>query len=157
MAPRMNRHLRTTAIALTLLAVPACSDAEPVAEAQDPGLEAGGQPSASGIEPARERPTIRTNYQGEFAPVPSDAGASYRVLANDRLPGGTREVVTRRDGREGTHYARWEFDCAGAAFRRLGEGPSVDRALDALPEAEAFAPLADAPIAADIARYACPA
>lgn len=153
MASARNRRLRATAILLTLLAVPACSDPEPVSDAPQRPVAVGSQ--ADSLEPARDRPTIRTNYQGEFAPVPSDSGASYRVLANDPLPEGTRDVVTRRDSRDGTDYARWEIDCTGASFRLLGEGVSVDRALDERPDVEAFAALAGAPIAADIAQYAC--
>jgi hypothetical protein len=153
----MNRPLRISAILLALLAVPACSDPEPVPDtrtgsAVEPAAPVAG--AASDPEPGRIRPTIASNYQGEFAAVPADSGASYRVLANDRLAGGTRQVVTRRDGRDGTLYVRWELDCAGATFRRLGEGTSVDRALDDLAEIAPLAPMT--PIAADIARYACP-
>lgn len=155
MAPSMKRPLNT-AIILALLAVPACSDPEPVpatrtGSAVEPAAPVAG--TAGDPEPGRIRPTIASNYQGEFAAVPADPGASYRVLANDVLVGGTRQVVTRRDGRDGTLYVRWELDCAAATFRRLGEGTSVDRALDDLTEIAPLAPMS--PIAADIARYAC--
>ena len=157
MGPRMKRSLRALPILLALLAATGCSDPEPVAETRIIGDAAGadGVPPPAAPEPGRLRPTIASNYQGEFAAVPADSSASYRVLGNDALPGGTRQVVTRRDGRDGTLYVRWELDCAGATFRRLGEGPSVDRALDDLPLIAPLAPLT--PIAADLARYACPA
>lgn len=151
----MYRPLRAMPIALALLAA-ACSDPEPVPDTRTGSGVADAAPPPP-ADPGRLRPTIASNYQGEFAAVPSDAGASYRVLANDVLPGGTRQVVSRRDGRDGTRYVRWELDCAGAAYRRLGEGTSVDRALDDLAEIAPLAPISEEPIAADLARYACPA
>lgn len=161
----MNRRWRAAAVVLPVLALLACSDPAREPEAQDGARGADvretarseGRIGARTTGPARERPTMRTNYQGEFVPVPSDANASYRVLANDRLPTGNIEVVTRRDGRDGTRYGRWEFDCAKAAVRLLGQGPAVDAALEGDPESGNFAPLSGDPIAADIARYACPA
>ncbi len=155
MRPGMNRPLLAIPIALALGAA-ACSDPEPVPDRRTGSAvaEAARPPAA---EPGRLRPTIASNYQGEFAAVPSDPDASYRVLANDALPGGTRQVVSRRDGRDGTRYVRWEIDCAGGSYRRLGDGPSVDRALDDLPEIAPPAPMTGEPIAADLARYACPA
>lgn len=143
-------------LALMLVLVAGCSDPEPVPATRTGSAVADATP-APAAPPGRTRPTIASNYQGEFAAVPADSEASYRVLADDPLPGGARQVVTRRDGRDGTRYTRWEFDCAGATFRRLGDGPSVDRALDDLPDPAPPAPLAEAPIAADLARYACPA
>lgn len=157
----MKRPLPTIAIVLALLATAACSDPEPVPDPRNGSTALGSEPApaaepAAAPEPGRSRPTIASNYQGEFAAVPSDPGASYRVLANDVLPSGTRQVVSRRDGRDGTRYARWELDCAGSTFRRLGEGPSVDRALRDLPDIAPLAPMTEEPVAADLARYACP-
>lgn len=157
----MNRRWRAAVVVLPVLALAACSDPAREPEAQDGALGADVREVAPpegriGATTPRERPTMRTNYQGEFVPVPSDANASYRVLANDRLPSGNIEVMTRRDGRDGTRYGRWEFDCAEAAFRLLGQGAAVDAALEGDPESANFAPLSGDSIAADIARYACP-
>src|SRR5947209_2415714 len=71
-----------------------------------------------GFDSPRQAPTV----EGIEIPSPSDPGASYRILKIGTLKGGNLEVLSRRDGRSGTSFARREIDCAAYTYRYLGEG-----------------------------------
>lgn len=79
-------------------------------------------------------PTQPPTMQGEAVSVPTDPGATYRLLEWRKLPNGHREALTRRDGPSGTSFARREIDCQAMQFRYLGEGDTIEEARLDRPE-----------------------
>jgi hypothetical protein len=89
--------------------------------------------------------------------VSSDpAGATYYLLWTSRMPNNNYEVVTRRDGRLGTSYARREVNCTTPmTFCYLGQGDSLAEAKKNVPNPGAMAQVERGSISAQIVEAAC--
>jgi hypothetical protein len=154
----------TCSIMLLFAAAGACSNAESDAGSGDAAADASTAgadlPTVEHIAPSprglpADRPSIRTNNQGEFVSVPSEPKASFRVLGNTPMANGNIDVVTRRDDRDGTSYSRREIDCGSMTFRDLGAGATVIAALEDGPDQGEMSALVEGTVPADIARHAC--
>jgi hypothetical protein len=102
-----------------------------------------------------DSPTLPPATQGEAVSVPSDPGATYRLLRWSPLPNGNLEAVTRRDGRSGTSFARREIDCDAMTFRYLGEGNTMDEALADSPNPGQMGELTSQSISTYISEFVC--
>ena len=80
---------------------------------------------------SREDPPVfaAPSSEGETYKVPSDSGASYRLLRWKRLKGQGLEALIRRDGSSGTSFTRMLADCGVRRFIVLGEGGTQAKAL----------------------------
>lgn len=86
--------------------------------------------------------------------VPSDAGANYTML--DRtIRGATRIVITQRDGRSGTSYAKREIDCNRGTFRYLAEGDTLQELIRSNTKPGAMAQLTTGSISYWVVQAAC--
>lgn len=85
--------------------------------------------------------------------IESDPSATYYNVEFGGS-GALRTIVTKREGKSGTSYAKREIDCNARTFRYLGEG-------DTLAEAKrskgnfSMAPLTDRSISSYVADQAC--
>lgn len=85
--------------------------------------------------------------------IESDPAATYYNLEFGGS-GALRTIVTKREGKSGTSYAKREIDCNARTFRYLGEG-------DTLAEAKRtkgnfpMGPLTDRSISSYVADQAC--
>lgn len=93
--------------------------------------------------------------EGESISVPSDPGASYRLLKWSRLSNGNLEAISRRDGSSGTSFARREIDCDALTFRYLGEGDTLDEALVDSPNPGEMSALTDQSISTYVSKFTC--
>ena len=87
--------------------------------------------------------------------VVSDPSARYQLLSLSRLPNGNLQVLTRRDGRSGTSFARREVNCRTMTFRYLGEGDTLKQALRNTPSQGRMAEAMPGSITGEVARFAC--
>jgi hypothetical protein len=87
--------------------------------------------------------------------VPSDPGATYRLISRSRLRNGNLEAVTRRDGRSGTSFTRREIDCGAMTFRYLGEGDTLAQALADGPNPGEMAELTTESISTYVSEFVC--
>jgi len=102
-----------------------------------------------------DSPALPPNTEGESISVPSDPGATYRLLRWSRLPNGNLEAVTRRDGRSGTSFARREIDCDAMTFRYLGEGDTLEQASADSPNPGEMGELTTQSISTYVSEFVC--
>ena len=91
---------------------------------------------------------------GPSIPVSSD-GASYQLISSQKMSNGNLEVVTRRDGPSGRSFARREIDCEAMTFRYLGEGDTLDQAMEDVPQPGDLSEAMATSISGEVARFAC--
>jgi hypothetical protein len=96
-----------------------------------------------------------TAVQGEVIAVPSDPGASYRLLSWSRLANGNLQAITRREGSSGVSYARREIDCDAMTFRYLGEGDTLAEAIGDSPNPGSMAELTPESISTYVSEFVC--
>jgi hypothetical protein len=102
-----------------------------------------------------DSPALPPTAEGEPVSVPSDPGATYRLLRWSRLPNGNLEAVTRRDGSSGTSFARREIDCRAMTFRYLGEGDTLEQALADSPNPGQMGELTSQSISTYVSEFVC--
>jgi hypothetical protein len=115
------------------------------------GSDEAGQITSTVHEPSL--PSLEPGAQ--LVPVRSD-NATYYLLRQSRMANGNYEVVTRRDGRSGTSYARREVRCRGGrAFRYLGEGDTYEQALKEAPNLGQMSELVAGSISDEVVHFVC--
>lgn len=85
--------------------------------------------------------------------IESDPSATYYNLEMGGS-GKLRTIVTRREGKSGTSFAKREVDCAARTFRYLGDGDSLD-AMKASKPSPSMGPLTERSISSYVADQAC--
>ena len=108
----------------------------------------------SNADASVDNPTIDEGPTGKSIPVRSD-GASYRLLSSERMSNGNLEIVTRRDGPSGRSFARREVNCGAMTFRYLGEGDTLEEALEDGPNPGALSEAMSTSISGEVSRFAC--
>lgn len=73
-------------------------------------------------------------YVGDSIPVESDLRAVYEVVEISGKVVGRVKILSKRTGPSGTSYSRRECDCAGNAFRYLGDGATLAAMRASSPE-----------------------
>lgn len=120
---------------------------DPVAEKAKFDAEA----LATGFDSPKQPPTS----EGEAIPVPSDPGATYRLLKSSKMANGHVEAITRRDGSSGTSFARREINCEDMMFRYIGEGDTREEAERDGPNPGKMADLIPGSISTESAEFIC--
>ena len=87
--------------------------------------------------------------------VASDPSARYQLLSLSKLPNGNLQVLTRRDGRSGTSFARREVNCSAMTFRYLGEGDTLKQAQRNTPNRGRMSEAFRDSISGEVSRFAC--
>lgn len=95
-------------------------------------------------------------FSAESVNVPSDSSANYGIVVRD--VGFGREaliVISKRDGSSGTSYSIREVNCNNQTFRYMGEGDTLEEAMDSLDDKSKMSPLVEGSISYYIVRAAC--
>jgi len=100
-------------------------------------------------------PAQPPSREGFAIGAPSDPGAEYRILSITRMPNGNLEVLSRRDGRSGTSFARREIDCDAETYRYLGEGDTREQALRDGPNPGPMSEVTGTSASSDVLSAAC--
>lgn len=88
--------------------------------------------------------------------VPSDSGASYKIVVQDVGYGKSALIViSQRIGSSGTSFAIREVNCDAGTFRYMGEGDTLDQAMNSVDDTAQMSPLVDGSISDYIVRAAC--
>lgn len=87
--------------------------------------------------------------------IESDPSATYYNL---EIGGGgnLRTIVTKREGKSGTSFAKREVNCVDRTFRYLGDGDSM-AAMKASKPSPSMGPLTERSISSYVADQACAA
>lgn len=117
----------------------------------------GSNPQSEPDQPSPETDTAQAapTSAGEPVPVPSDPKASYQLIHWSPMDNGHREAVTRRDGPSGVSYSRREIDCKAMKFRYLGEGDTLEQALQDSPNLGAMGRLIQGSISTEVSQFVC--
>lgn len=102
-----------------------------------------------------DSPTLAPRTEGEPVAVPSDPGATYRLLSWSKLASGNLQAITRRDGKSGTNFARREIDCDAMTFPYLGEGDTLEEAMKDRRDPGTMGELTDRSISTYVSQFAC--
>lgn len=88
--------------------------------------------------------------------IESDPSATYYNLELGGS-GKLRTIVTKREGKSGTSFAKREVDCAARTFRYLGDGDSLDAMKASKPSkpSPSMGPLTERSISSYVADQAC--
>ena len=86
--------------------------------------------------------------------VPSDPGVNYAIIVQD-YGGGTKSVVTKRDGKSGITYSIREVDCNFETFRYMGEGDTLEEAINNLDDTQKMSPITNGSVSYFILKAAC--
>lgn len=88
--------------------------------------------------------------------IPTDSGASYKIVVQDVGYGKSALVViSQRIGSSGTSFAIREVNCEASTFRYMGEGDTLDEAMNSVDDTAPMSPLVDGSISDYIVRAAC--
>jgi hypothetical protein len=107
------------------------------------------------VERENSDPILPPTNEGFPIAAPSDPGAQYRILAIRRMRRGHLDVLSRRDGRSGTSFARREIDCDARTFRYLGEGDTREEAAQDGPNPGPMTEITGTSASSDVLRAAC--
>lgn len=89
-------------------------------------------------------------------PVPTDSKARYTIVIEDVGHGKSAlAVISKREGPSGTSFAIREVNCITHTFRYLGEGDTLEEAMDNLNDRAKMSALVDGSISDYISRAAC--
>jgi len=86
--------------------------------------------------------------------VPSDPGVNYAIVVKD-YGGGTKSVVTKRDGKSGTSYSIREVNCNSKTSRYMGEGDTLEEAISNLDDTKSVSLVTSGSISYYILKAAC--
>jgi hypothetical protein len=92
---------------------------------------------------------------GNGIPFASDPNATFEVISSKSLLNGKLEVVTKRVGPSGTSFARREISCEEYSYRYLGEGDSLEEAMQDGPNRGEMSALTGTSASSDVANEAC--
>lgn len=88
--------------------------------------------------------------------VPTDPGATYKIVVQDLGYGRSALVViSQRIGSSGTSFAVREVNCDASTFRYMGEGDTLEEAMNSVDDTATMSPLVDGSISDYIVRAAC--
>jgi hypothetical protein len=88
--------------------------------------------------------------------VPTDSGATYKIVVQDLGYGRSALVViSQRIGSSGTSFAIREVNCDAGTFRYMGEGDTLEQAMNSVDDTATMSPLVDGSISDYIVRAAC--
>ena len=89
-------------------------------------------------------------------PVPTDSKASYKIVVQDVGYGKSALIViSQRIGPSGESFAIREVNCEASTFRYMGEGDTLDEAMNSVDDTAAMSSLVDGSISDYIVRAAC--
>lgn len=85
--------------------------------------------------------------------VPSDAKATYTVLARD-TSGTERTITTKRAGPSGDSYSRRLYNCSARTMKYLGSGDTLEQMKASKPDPQ-MGPIVSGSIADYVGAEAC--
>lgn len=95
-------------------------------------------------------------HSAEFVDVPSDPTAVYAITVKDVGKGDDALlIISKRDGTSGTSYALREVNCVNQTFRYMGEGDTLEDALNNVHDKDKMSGLVAGSISFHIVQAAC--